>query len=632
MCGIFGFVGEVGRARQLDLQVALQALHHRGPDDVGLFRSSDDRAKDRGFGAVFAHTRLAIIDLSAGGHQPMTTDDGRYTIVYNGEVFNYREIRKELEAEGECIRSTSDTEVLLSAYARWGQDCLRRLRGMFAFGIWNEQDGSLFLARDRLGVKPLYIAHTPAGLFFASEVRSLLAMGTAGRRLSRRGLLSYLTFGSVYEPATIIEGIESLAPAHTLHYRHPRLEARRFWTLPVESPLQTINSVTIQHVAERLRDAVRLQLIADVPVGIFLSGGMDSSALAALAAQSPSQHVHTFTLTFEEATYDEGRFATEVARQFGFEHHEVRLPASKLLTDIPRTLQALDQPSGDGVNTYLVSAAARHSGLVVALSGLGGDELFAGYSNFRRFGALLSAGRHLQPFGDLVGRVSNYLSRHDLLSGQLQKLMIVLAAAGQPDETYVILRSIFTPTQRRGLVHEEWLGPDGDCAAPPRSDPQQTFADPVNQFAALELSRYLPNTLLRDTDAMSMAHSLEVRVPLLDHLVVEEVSHISGRFKVDRRHKKPLLAAAVPTLPPGPIQRPKMGFTIPFDPWFRGPLRPFMEELMLGSDVTRVGALDPHAVRELWQDFLRGPRHCSYTTVWSVAALIAWCAQNRVSG
>ncbi|MEO7332244.1 MAG: asparagine synthase (glutamine-hydrolyzing), partial [Minicystis sp.] len=375
MCGIYGYVGEeASLASPEALEKAIQALWHRGPDDRGTFRETRG---DRVVG--LAHTRLAIIDLSPSGHQPMLTEDGRYALVYNGEIYNHASIRGELSSLGERFHGSSDTEVLLKAYVRWGKRCLDRLRGMFAFAVWDNVEQRLFLARDRLGIKPLYYTERGRGLAFASEVRTLMATSAAARRLSAPAVASYFAFGAVSGPAAILEGVQALPPAHLLEMdARGNIHVERYWELPLEpSPGATFLD-EVRQIQPILQEAVRLRLIADVPVGIFLSGGIDSSVLTALASVPGGAPVHTFTVTFDEARYSEAPYAAEVARLYRCSHQQVHLSAARAAQEISGALEALDQPSSDGVNTWFVSKAARAAGLSVALSGLGGDELFAG--------------------------------------------------------------------------------------------------------------------------------------------------------------------------------------------------------------------------------------------------------------
>ncbi|MFT3775292.1 MAG: asparagine synthase (glutamine-hydrolyzing) [Minicystis sp.] len=630
MCGIFGYLSadrDLDEARTLE--TAQKALWHRGPDDRGTFRTT--------FGPLrvgLAHTRLSIIDLSAGGHQPTSTADGRYTLVYNGEVYNFRELREELTGLGDTFHSSCDTEVVLKAYARWGAGALTRFRGMFAIAVWDAKEGSLFLARDRLGIKPLYYARGPRGFAFASEVRALLATGFAERRLSRRALQSYFAFGAVSGPDVILDGVASLPPGHWLRMQGGEITVREYWRIPLVDDRDAAFDDEVHAIRPILQDAVKLRLVADVPVGIFLSGGIDSSVVVALATRASDAPVHTFTVTFDEERYSEAPFAAEVARRYGCDHHQVHLPASRAVMDFDKAIRALDQPSVDGVNTYFVSKAAREAGLTVALSGLGGDEVFAGYPYFRAFGRLRSLARAA---GRLPPRLHRGLGFAEAAAGapiQMRKLSALLGGDASAAAVYAAQRAMFTPEERRRLLADGIEDPGYLGVTVPADIERHLDAGklgPVNAYSALELSNYLRHTLLRDTDAMSMAHAVEVRVPLIDHVLLERVMRTPGALKLDAADNKPLLTAAVEALPESAVNRQKMGFTLPYEAWFRGPLRPWMEELLLGDTVRRLGFLRVDGVERLWRAFLKGDRYTNYARIWCVAALAGWCEANGVA-
>lgn len=630
MCGIFGYLSpSADLDEERTLALALKALWHRGPDDRGTFRAPAGRHR-----LGLAHTRLSIIDLSAGGHQPASTADGRFTIVYNGEVYNFRELREELEGLGDVFHSSCDTEVVLKAYARWGAGALTRLRGMFALAIWDARAGTLFLARDRLGIKPLYYVQGPRGFAFASEVRALLATGFAERRLSRRALSSYFALGAVSGPDAILDGVASLLPGHFAVWKDGALVAEEYWQIPLPDERDASFAAEVRAIRPILQDAVSLRLVADVPVGVFLSGGIDSSVVVALATRASASPVHTFTVTFDEERYSEAPYAAEVARRYGCDHHQVHLPAARAVRDFGNAIRALDQPSVDGVNTYFVSKAAREAGLTVALSGLGGDEVFAGYAYFRQFGRLRALARAAGRLPPLLHRGLGLAETAPAASIQLRKLSALLAGDGSAAAVHAAQRAMFTPRERRALLADGieepgYLG----VIAPPDLDARLAGGKlgTVNAYSALELSNYLRHTLLRDTDAMSMVHSLEVRVPLLDHVLLERVMRIPGDLKLAPSDNKPLLTAAVTALPESAVNRQKMGFTLPYEAWFRGPLRPWMESLLLGDTVRRLGFLRVDGVERLWRAFLKGDRYTNYARIWCVAALAGWCDANGVS-
>lgn len=602
MCGIFGFAGPRSVADSIDLGDAVASLRHRGPDADGTFR--DNRGD---VSCALAHTRLAIIDLSAAGKQPMTTSDGRYTLVYNGEVYNFPSLRKELEQSGVHFTSHTDSEVVLQAFASWGPRCVARFRGIFAFAIWDRDAGRLFLARDHLGVKPLYYAEARGGLAFSSEVRTLLRAGIVEREMSAAGLASYLANGSVEDPLTIIEGVTALLPGHTATFERGRLGVDQYWRLKSAVDEGITFDGAVERVRPVLQEAVAMQLVSDVPLGVFLSGGVDSSALVALASASSAKPVHTFTVTFDEAAYSEEKYAAAIADRFGCEHHRVHLPGDRAVREFDNYVEALDQPSADGVNTFFVAQAAREAGLSVALSGTGGDEVFAGYPNFRTFGRLMKFGRAARPFAPLLSA---------FLRGSIRatKLGAIAEAGGDPMKTYATLRAMFTPSQVRHLIR----------ATPTSTNGQPLDAsDPVDLYSQLELTHYLRNTLLRDADVMSMAHSLEVRVPLLDPELVSVMAAIPGRLKLAPKTNKPLLTAASGSLPDDVGARPKMGFTLPMDVWFRGPLRE-----RIASAFARSKGID---VEPLWRSFLNHSKRVSWSRIWTIAALLEWSERNHVA-
>jgi asparagine synthase (glutamine-hydrolysing) len=627
VCGIFGYVQDGVRCEnEPSLDVAIASLRHRGPDGEGTFVSRGGEVA-----CGLAHTRLAIIDLSPSGHQPMSTPDARYTITYNGEIYNYRDVRAELEILGERFVSTSDTEVILLAFRRWGASSLQKLRGMFAFAIWDARDRCLFLARDRLGVKPLYYCHSSKSFVFASELRTLLAVGAAGRRLCESGLESYLTFGSVAEPQTMLRDVELLPAGCYAEIRGGDFIVRRFW----EPPLRVEASVSFGDAAEEVREvllkSVALRMIADVPVGIFLSGGMDSSAIVALASRASRRPLETFTMSFDEERFDEAPFAADVAKRFGCNHHVVAMSEARARAEIDEAMAALDQPSADGTNSYFVSKATRAAGQTVALSGIGGDEIFAGYATFRRFQMIMRAEAVLPRAATKILRAGSRLDGKGARA-KLLRAAAVLDAGGDPYCTYVALREFFTRGERGRLLS---LSSSASRGEPPEFFRRTSAwvrgpsSDVVAAYAVFELTNYLRNTLLRDTDAMGMAHGLEVREPLLDHVLVERLLSLSGSLKLSHRGNKPLLAAAVTELPRAVSRRRKLGFTLPFETWLRGPLRNWTAARLLGRRRER-GILHPLEVERVWRDFLSDKGLVSWSHVWALVVLVDWCERHDV--
>jgi asparagine synthase (glutamine-hydrolysing) len=638
MCGIFGIVGQNVRIAPEVLERGTRSLAHRGPDDSGtiLLRETVPVPVEIGMGS----RRLAILDLSPLGHQPMCDPQTGNWIVYNGEIYNFRDVRVEIERAGANFASHSDTEVVLKAYAQWGEQCLTKFRGMFAFAIWDARRHRLFLARDPMGIKPLYYAQSGSYFLFASEVRTLLGTGLVSRILDHAGLVNHLTFGSAYDPLTLVEGVRALAPGCTLTWEGGSLRQSCYWDL-VDDPSvgQTPTTTSTEdegHVAEqlqaRLEEAVRLQLVSDVPVGVFLSGGIDSSALVSILSRG-GVRPSTFSIVFEEAEFSEGEHSRAVAKKFGTDHHEIRVSQSDLLAAIPDALRAMDLPTMDGLNTFFVSREARRAGVKVALSGLGGDEVFAGYSTFRtvpRMERFAQFWNHVPrmvraPLASVFGSLSPD-------NDQNRKLVSLAGSNGSILHPYFLARMLFTPSCRDLLFP---LGSEvGDAAAASQKLNFQRARglDPINRVSYLESRCYMLNTLLRDADFMSMSQGLEVRVPLIDHRVAKAVLALPGRLKVNGSPKKLLLAALAGSLPHEIVNRPKRGFTLPFEHWMRQELRSEIEPVLspkrFGTGPLS-GVVDGNQVKQVWNDFLRGA--VSWSRPWSLYVLLRWCELHSVS-
>jgi asparagine synthase (glutamine-hydrolysing) len=581
-------------------------------------------------GVLFGHRRLSIIDLSPAGHQPMTDPDTGNWITFNGEIYNYLELRQELEGIGQVFRTRTDTEVILKAYAVWGAEGMARLRGIFAFGLWHAEARSLLLVRDQLGVKPMYYWKSDDALVFASEVRALLSSNLIPRRLDLEGLQSYLAYGSLQEPLTMIHGIASLLPGHTLSWRDGRIATTRYWRLPSPELVSNAASPDVyDQIKERLAEAVRLQLMADVPLGAFLSGGIDSTAVAALAQAASTRPLKTFSVVFDETEYDEREYSRKAARHIGTDHAELHLNGHSVVENLPHAMASVDQPSVDGLNTYFVSKVTREAGLTVALSGLGGDELFAGYDGYRK--VLLA-----EKWGKRIARLPRSLrlgmsrSLFNLATREeVRKLGLLLRS---PNDNYFFTRRLFHPGQIAELLQAQAnVGDKVNSSSRFVQLGHETRGyDSINRASALELQTYMMSTLLRDTDQMSMAHALEVRVPLIDHTLVEYVLMIPGDVKIAPNEPKPLLTRALNgAIPNDCIYRPKRGFELPFAVWLKRSLQEEMRTVLFeGSRVTE-GALCQKGLEAVHQQFCRGS--LSWSRIWSLFVLIKWMDCHRMT-
>ena len=635
MCGIVGIVANGAFVAPDVLERATQSLAHRGPDDSGtiLLRESVPHSIEIGLG----NRRLAILDLSFEGHQPLRDAETANWIVYNGEVYNFRDVRNELEAEGTRFASNSDTEVVLKAYGRWGEKCLAKFRGMFAFAIWDSRQQRLFLARDPMGVKPLYFAQSGPYFVFASEVRTILGTGLVPRQIESAGLVNYLTFGSAYDPYTLIEGVRALPAGHTLCWQDGVVRLSRYWDLVDDadgSEEKTFPAVDEERAIERLQpaleEAVRLQLVSDVPVGVFLSGGIDSSALVSILSRGGIT-ASTFSIVFREAEFSEAEYSRVVAQKFKTDHHEITVSQADLLAVIPDALRAMDLPTLDGVNTFFVSRETRRGGVKVALSGLGGDEVFAGYSSFH----LVPRMEHFARFWKHVPHLfrdsaASMFAAVAPRNDKNRKLISLATDNGRLVHPYFLSRMLFTAQQR------DLLAPTMDRAAMDASTFLQKDSlerasglDPVNRVSYLESRCYMLNTLLRDADFMSMSQGLEVRVPLIDHQLAKQVLALPGKWKLNGTPKKLLIAALAGSLPEEIVRRRKRGFTLPFESWMRQELRSEIEPVLKAERVNDgpLGKLlNGGQVQQIWQDFLGGA--VSWSRPWSLYVLQRWCEQH----
>jgi len=562
MCGIAGIISKAdARGRLATLLPGLQTeLRHRGPDDQGVHISADGRA-----GLV--STRLAILDLTEAGHQPMLTTDGRFAIVFNGEIYNFRALAASLEQKGVALNSHSDTEVVLTLYRLLGVDCVRELRGMFAFAIWDDAEKTCFLARDPLGIKPLYYhVETGGTLSFASELRALRRTGLVGSDLDPVALGAFFRQGTVPEPLTLLSGARSLEAGHWLRWRDGKVESKSFWTLPIgncdasASPLGAHEDAAAVRAA--LTDSVEHHFVSDVPVGLFLSGGFDSTALLALSRSLGHNALSTYSLSFDDAAFDEGELARRTAEHFAARHIDHRLtgPEAKIL--FVDFLNRLDQPSVDGFNTFAISRIAHEHGAKVVLSGLGGDEIFGGYPSFARVPSLLRLGGLPALLRNPLGAALRAWPGHPRVS----RLGEFLAGNPTVNTAMGAIRGIFSQRDSQALVRH--FIPGAELSHPFAQDSAPAQAGNLGDaVSAHEISHYMRNQLLRDSDVTSMAWSVELRVPFVDGRLLETLARIPADRRL--RPRKAMLLEAIPEIPDWIARAPKRGFTLPFERWLR---------------------------------------------------------------
>jgi asparagine synthase (glutamine-hydrolysing) len=639
MCGICGVIG-IQRSELAEeiTRRMMGALQHRGPDEDGILVAPS---------VALGMRRLSIIDLP-GGHQPVFNETGNVAVVYNGEIYNFQQLRRTLEGLGHAFRTHSDTEVIVHAYEEWGEQCLREFRGMFAIAIWDARSSGssgeaargtrIFLARDRLGIKPLYYTVADGALLFSSEVRALLASGRIQPRLSPDCLEAYLTFGSVVEPSTLVEGIFSIPPGHCLAFSADAPPAKPspkpYWiysdaVLQQDGPKPKNFQEAAKHLRPLLEETVRDHLISDVPLGVFLSSGLDSTTLVALGSRFQSD-LHTFTVVFPEQRFSEAKISRETAKRFKTRHQEVLLAPDTLVAQLEDAVKSLDQPTMDGLNTYFVSRAARQAGLKVALSGLGSDEIFGGYSTFEstpRAAFVAGLGRWIPgPFRRLTAGAAVRIAAGDAV----RKAAAAWRSPLDFPHAYYFTRLLFTPSRVRRLLAPYFDSKEysGNHENPWRLRMRETARqagklDSFTSVSCFELQSYMVNTLLRDTDAASMANSLEVRVPFLDHRLVEFVGRLPKNAKYTSEVPKSLLVEALSdVLPDDVVGQTKRTFTLPWDVWLRGPLGVRLSQDLANLTPPLRRYLNPRAVRGAWQNFVIG--QTNWSRPWSLYVLNEW--------
>lgn len=619
MCGIAGMFEHtetMSRAERREvIERMCDRIEHRGPDDEGFHIEG---------GVALGMRRLSIIDLVAG-HQPISNEDGSIWIVFNGEIYNYREIRDDLIARGHRFQTKSDTETIVHLYEEEGEACVERLRGMFAFAIWDRRERKLFIARDRVGVKPLHYAVTSNGIIFGSEIKSLLQHPAINREVNLEAISDFLSFGYLPDPQSAFRGINKLPAGHTLTFKDSRLSLRQYWDFQYQETSEKEardESYYIERLRELLAESVRLRLVSDVPLGAFLSGGIDSSTVVAMMAREMGQPVKTFSIGFAESDFDELKYARIAARHFNTDHHEF-VVTPDVCGIVEEVVWHHDEPFADvsSIPTYIVSKMAREH-VTVALSGDGGDELFAGYERY------LVDGRRSR-----FERIPRFIRRNLLLKAS--RLMprgaygknFLRNIALDADERYIDSLSYFNEEKKRDLLSTEFLR--GLTGRDSSEQFKRIYAAPssserVDHLLYLDSKTYLPGDIMTKVDRMSMAHSLEAREPLLDHKLIEFAQSIPARFKLRGLETKSILKRAVRGLIPDEIvDRKKQGFDVPLQKWFKEDLREMLQDTLTGSRARSRGYFKPGAVEAILDEHLRGRRDNS-RHLWGLLTLELW--------
>jgi len=626
MCGIAGFTNSSGDADDSLIRRMTATIIHRGPDQQGCYTSP---------GIALGAVRLQVIDLD-GGEQPVRSgienEDGQTVIVYNGEIYNFRELRGELESLGHTFRSDCDTEVALRAFLEWDTGCFARLRGMFAMAIWSERDRRLVLGRDRLGIKPLYIRHLGRDIVFGSELKVIFEHPAVTRRLDLDALSDFLSLLYVPSPRTLVEGIEKLPSGHYLEWRDGVSKVTPYWKLEFAPDAAITEDDARQELDRLLRESVREQLVSDVPLGVWSSGGIDSSTLLHYAAELGAGPIKTFSMVFESKSCDESPYFREIARIYGTEHHEFELNRdSEIVSAIEDFAFYSDEPGGDAgaLPVWFLSKMSRRD-VTVALSGEGGDELFGGYLTYRA-DALARGLRAVPP----VFRKAALAAAHALLPASDDKIgfeyKVKRGLEGSllhPDEAHLFWNGSFSREQKEAVLPTL---PFHDLRRLSKGLPSAREIGFLNRYLLLDQHYYLQDNLLCKVDRMSMAHSLEVRPPLLDHRIVEFAARLPERLKIDGSRQKIILKSLMrDKLPATILKRKKAGLDIPAHEWFRGPLLPIFEDTVNSKAVRDTGLFDEAAIRKLVDDHKARRINAGYQ-LWALLTLFLWLKKWNVT-
>ena len=614
MCGISAIIQYKGKQPIQDvLERMNKQMAHRGPDADGHYFN-----ENIGLG----HRRLSIIDTEQSANQPMLSSNKNWVIAFNGEIYNYVELKSN-ELHDVQFQTESDTEVILELFDKYGTEAISKLKGMFAFVLHHIPTNETYVVRDRYGMKPLYYSIQQQGCFIASEIRALLASELVPRKLNRSALEEYIETQTVCAPNTLIEKVQLLEAGHYLHFKRNEISKHCYYRLLSDTSYELSDKKTAQDLLRStLNESVEQHMRADVPFGAFLSGGIDSSLLVGLMSEVRSEQINTFQISFEEEAFDERKYAQLIAKKFGTNHHEINLSASEFLKDIPSAIASIDFPSGDGPNTYAVSKAAKEAGITVAISGLGGDELFAGYPVFQYMTSIEKsfALKLSYPLRKSVSLLLSSISSNRSLQKKAE-----LLGLKQADLSHAF-----------PLVRKVWNANELLTRKTKHFEIEKNFkfifeknAPLLNRISAAEIESYMQHVLLRDSDQMSMAHSLEIRVPFLDHNVVELATHLSNNLKQPTSPKKFLTETFAHIIPDEIVNRKKMGFTLPWSVWMKNELKEFTESGF--QELYNQAVVNEKVLKNAWSKFLMGSEEKSFISFWHLSVLGHWMKNNQIN-
>jgi len=592
------------------------AIAHRGPDAEGFY---DDPC------IALGHRRLSIIDLSGAANQPFIGAGGNFVLVFNGEIYNYLELKKRLADYH--FTTSSDTEVLMAAFCKWGIDCVNELEGMFAFAIWDKQNETLWLARDRMGVKPFYYYTTSDAFAFSSEKRSLMASGLVDPSIDQQSLFEFLSLQSTGYPNAIIKNIHQLKAGCFMKLTRNQSETISYWSITDKKLTIEGDDASIRKTLfDKMNEAVAKRMMSDVPMGAFLSGGIDSSAVVALMSLNARDKVNTFNLSFTEKEYDESGYADTIAKRFGTSHTRHLLRPEDFLEQVIAGLDAMDSPTADGINTFVLSSAIRAAGLKVALTGIGGDELFAGYPGFMRFYKLNNASAGYQLSYPLRKTASLLLQNSASNKNKRLAEMLAISDTGISN-VYPIIRKIFSPDLIRQLVNTDVRQTGLEKMLKAELHDIQQF-ELFSQYSIAEYMGYTQHTLLKDADQMSMAVGLEIREPFFDHQLIEYVLSIPDHIKYPNYPKQLMVEALEPLLPNEVVHRKKQGFVLPWEKWMRAELQSFCASQIKG--LSQREFIKGEALLKYWDRFLKHDPSVRWMELWQFVVLGYWLNKNGI--
>ncbi len=627
MCGINGFISKTFPIDKIESVIKKMngIIAHRGPDNEGLWKNE---------GICLGHRRLSIIDLSIESNQPFFSQDLRYVIIYNGELYNFRELKLDLQRSGHkknenpyFFKTTSDTEVILAAYIRWGNKCLELFNGMFAFAIYDIQEKKLFMARDRMGVKPFYYYFGEEGFIFSSEIRAIIHSGIKSFSLNKDLIGEYSLYQTVFAPNTIIKGIKILMPGYYAEYCNDKATLSSYYSPSKKN--NVTQEMSYKEICDKTNElltlSVQRRMIADVPFGAFLSGGIDSSAVVGLMSKISEKKIKTFTIGFDESEFSESKYAKIIATKFNTDHSDINLSSIDFLNEIPAALSSIDHPSGDGINTYIVSKVTKKTGVTVALSGIGGDELFAGYDIFKRM-IELQKKSWINSIPLFFRKSTGYLiqkSKNSVARNKIEELLNQQTINFK--SSYPLNRSIFTQKELDKLINNSDPFKQINSIV---SEVPQIEKHLLSAVSVAEITTYLQNILLRDTDQMSMAQALEIREPFLDYKLIDFVLGINDEKKYPHTPKKLLVDSLGNLLPSEIINRKKMGFTFPWQIWLKKDLKSFCEKNI--TEFSNYDFCNKDGILNLWKGFLNNDDTITWSRIWHLVVLNNWIKENKI--